>query len=92
MIELPKVLRLIKSGDIKFVDLRFVDLRGVWQHMSIPAHQFSVENIKKGYGFDGSSIKGFSTIFESDMLLAPDIATIFLDPFFGSTAVIICDV
>lgn len=92
MIEISKVFRLIKSGGIKFVDLRFVDLRGVWQHMSIPAHEFTPENIKKGYGFDGSSIKGFSTIFESDMLLMPDAETIFLDPFFEKTAVIICDV
>ena len=92
MIDIKKVLRLIKSGAIAFVDLRFVDVRGVWQHMSIPSHEFDLENIKKGFGFDGSSIRGFSTIYESDMLLMPDVATLFLDPFFEKTLVVICDV
>ena len=92
MLELAKALRLIKTGGITFVDLRFVDLRGVWQHMTLPGHEFTNGNIKKGFGFDGSSIRGFSTIYESDMLLMPDVATIFLDPFFEKTAVVICDV
>ncbi len=92
MVDIKKALKLIKSGDIAFVDLRFVDVRGVWQHMSIPSHEFDLENIKKGYGFDGSSIRGFSTIYESDMLLMPDVATLFLDPFFEKTLVVICDV
>ena len=76
-------------AEFDFVDLRFVDLRGVWQHMSIPAHEFSEENIEKGFGFDGSSIKGFSTIYESDMLLKPDLETTFIDPFFAGVKVIL---
>lgn len=92
MVDIKKALRLIKSGSITFVDLRFVDVRGVWQHMSIPAHEFNLENVKKGYGFDGSSIRGFSTIYESDMLLKPDVGTLFLDPFYEKTLVVICNV
>ena len=85
-------VNLLNSGEIDFVDLKFTDLRGVWQHMSVPSHEFSDENVKKGFGFDGSSIKGFSTIYESDMLLMPDTATIFVDPFFPKTLSVICDV
>ncbi len=87
-----KAFALIKSSDIQFVDLRFIDLRGVWQHMTLTAHEFSMQGIEKGYGFDGSSIKGFCSIFESDMLLRPDLATLFIDPFFEKTLVCICDV
>jgi len=87
-----KTLNTLIAGEVDFVDLRFTDLRGVWQHMSIPAHEFSQENIEKGFGFDGSSIRGFSTIYESDMLLMPDTDTIFIDPFFEKTIVCICDV
>lgn len=92
LIDIKKALLLIKKGDIAFVDLRFTDIRGVWQHKSIPGHEFTESYIKKGFGFDGSSIRGFSTIFESDMLLKPDVQTLFLDPFFDKTIVVICDV
>lgn len=90
--ELKKILALIKSGEIQFIDLRFIDIRGVWQHMTIMAHDFTEETIEKGFGFDGSSIKGFTSIYESDMLLLPDVKTYFLDPFFEKTVVVICDV
>lgn len=87
-----KTLNTLIAGEVDFVDLRFTDLRGVWQHMSVPASEFNEENIEKGFGFDGSSIKGFSTIYESDMLLKPDTETLFVDPFFPKTLVCICDV
>src|SRR5258708_36932353 len=87
-----KTLNALIAGEVDFVDLKFVDLRGVWQHMTVPAHEFSDENVKKGFGFDGSSIKGFSSIYESDMLLMPDVDTLFLDPFFEKTLSCICDV
>ncbi len=87
-----KIFSLIKMGRIDFIDLRFTDLRGVWQHTSIPAHRFNEENIQKGFGFDGSSIKGFASIYESDLILKPDITTLFIDPFFEKTAVVLCDV
>ncbi len=92
MIDSKKAFTLLKSGGIQFVDMRFIDIRGVWQHMTLTAHEFTLENCKKGFGFDGSSIKGFCTIFESDMLLMPDLDTLFLDPFFEKTLVVICDV
>lgn len=87
-----KTLNALIVGEVDFVDLKFTDLRGVWQHMSVPASEFTQENIEKGFGFDGSSIRGFSTIFESDMLLKPDTDTIVVDPFFEKTLSCICDV
>lgn len=92
MLELRKLFSLVKSQEIEFIDLRFVDLRGTWQHMTVPAHEFTEANIRQGFGFDGSSIRGFQTIYESDMLLMPDTKTLFIDPFFEKTAVCICDV
>jgi glutamine synthetase len=92
MIDSKIAFQQLKTGEIKFVDLRFIDVRGVWQHMTMTAREFSPENVKKGFGFDGSSIKGFCTIYESDMLLMPDTETFFMDPFFESTLVAICDV
>lgn len=87
-----KTLNTLIAGEVDFVDLKFTDLRGVWQHMSVPAHEFNEQNLEKGFGFDGSSIRGFSTIFESDMLLKPDTDTLFVDPFFEKTLSVICDV
>lgn len=84
---------LIKSKGIKIVDLKFVDVRGVWQHASIPVGEFDENNISSGIGFDGSSIKGFQEIHESDMLLRPDINTVRLDPFTAiPTLSVLCDV
>lgn len=87
-----KAFQLIKSGKVDLIDLRFIDVRGAWQHMTMTAREFTPENCKKGFGFDGSSIKGFCEIQESDMLLKPDLSTLFLDPFFEKTFVAICDV
>jgi len=92
MIDSKKAFTLLNSGAITFVDLRFIDIRGVWQHMTLTGHEFTPENVKKGFGFDGSSIKGFCTIYESDMILRPDLTTLFLDPFYEKTLVVICDV
>ncbi|MCS7236471.1 MAG: glutamine synthetase beta-grasp domain-containing protein, partial [Armatimonadota bacterium] len=75
------VLALIKEKDIQIVDLRFTDLPGTWQHASIPASQLDLSTFTKGVGFDGSSIRGFQAIQESDMLLVPDPNTAFVDPF-----------
>lgn len=81
---------MVESGDISFVDLKFTDLRGTWQHMTLSARDFTPENCLRGYGFDGSSIKGYNNIFDSDMLLKPDLETIFIDPFFEKTLSVIC--
>lgn len=87
-----KAFALIKSGDIVFVDMKFVDLRGTWQHFTVSARDFNPDSCAKGFGFDGSSIKGFQTIYESDMLLMPDLDAMFVDPFFEKTISVICDV
>lgn len=84
MITLTEAKRLIKSKEVVFVDLKFTDIRGVWQHMTISARDFSTA-LSDGIGFDGSSIRGFQDIYDSDMLLFPDPETVFIDPFFERT-------
>ncbi len=90
----PKeVLDLAKKNDAKQVDLRFTDLPGLWQHVSYPISQLSEESFSEGYGIDGSSIRGWAAINESDMLLVPDPATAMIDPFASvPTIVMIGDV
>ncbi|MDQ1535603.1 MAG: glutamine synthetase, partial [Actinomycetota bacterium] len=75
------VLKLIKDAKIEVVDVRFCDLPGLMQHFSIPAHELSADVFDEGLGFDGSSIRGFQEIQESDMLLIPDPDTAVMDPF-----------
>ena len=87
------VVQLIKEKKVKAVDVRFVDLPGLWQHFTVSAREFSADAFEEGLGFDGSSIRGFQAIQESDMLLMPDPATAFLDPFATvPTVVLICTV
>lgn len=87
------VLKMAKDHNIQMVDLRFTDLPGQWQHFTIPAHRLDADFFKDGIGFDGSSIRGFQEIHESDMLLKPDPATAFIDPVFEiTTLVLVCDV
>lgn len=92
MIDEKTLYSMIDSGEVAFVDVRFTDLRGTWQHFTVSAKAFDKEAVKRGLGFDGSSIRGFQEIYESDMLLKPDMNTCFLDPFYEKTAVVICDV
>jgi len=75
------VLKMVKDNDIKIVDLRFMDMPGLWQHFSVPAHELTESSFEEGFGFDGSSIRGFQAIHESDMLVVPDADTAFLDAF-----------
>jgi len=77
---------------VKFVDLKFTDMPGLWQHFSVPITELSEDSIQHGFGFDGSSIRGFKEIYESDMLLVPDLKTGFTDPFSDSTVSIIGNV
>ena len=87
------VLSYIKSKKIKFVDLKFMDFPGQWQHFTVPVSQISKDSFSDGYGFDGSSIRGWKVINESDMLIIPDAKTMFLDPFIAEpTLSLICDV
>src|SRR5512133_372384 len=81
------------AESVKMVDFRFVDMPGTWQHFSIPAHQLTEEMFEEGIGFDGSSIRGFKEIHESDMLLMLDPSTAFIDQVLEvPTMVIVCDV
>jgi glutamine synthetase len=76
-----EVLEFAKKNKVEIVDLRFIDLPGLWQHFSISTNELTEDLFAEGIGFDGSSIRGFQTIDESDMLLFPDPDTAFLDPF-----------
>ena len=76
-----EVLSYIKSEAVEMVDVRFCDLPGVMQHFTVPVGSFGEEVFTDGLGFDGSSIRGFQQIHESDMLLLPDPTSARLDPF-----------
>jgi glutamine synthetase type I len=87
------VLKMIKDREIKFVDFRFTDTRGKEQHVGVPAKMVGMDKFEEGHAFDGSSIAGWKGIQASDMLLLPDPATAYLDPFMDeNTLVISCDV
>ena len=76
-----EVLRLCRENDVKAVDLRFVDLLGTWHHTTIPVKKLDEDVFEDGLGFDGSSIRGWQSINESDMLMLPQANTAFVDPF-----------
>jgi glutamine synthetase len=76
-----EAIKYIRENDIEFVDVRFMDLPGVMQHFNIPAKAFNDSVFEDGLMFDGSSIRGFQAIHESDMKLMPDVTTAFVDPF-----------
>jgi glutamine synthetase len=85
----PKeVLEFAQKNEVKQVDLRFTDLPGVTQHVSYPINMLQEDVFEDGFGFDGSSIRGWAAINESDMLIIPDPATAFLDPF-GETETLV---
>ncbi|MGQ9683111.1 MAG: type I glutamate--ammonia ligase [Anaerolineae bacterium] len=88
------VADVLKMGQqVQMVDLRFTDLPGIWQHFTIPVRELSEQLFAEGIGFDGSSIRGFKEIHESDMILMPDPSTAFIDPIFQvPTLVLTCDV
>ncbi len=75
------VLKLGRDNDAKFFDIRFSDLPGLMQHFTVPFDEVGEEVFDEGFGFDGSSIRGFQEIQESDMILVPDPATAVMDPF-----------
>ncbi len=87
------VIRRASEAGVQFVDLRFTDLPGSWQHFSTPVKELTEGLFEEGIGFDGSSIRGFQKIHESDMLLFPDAASAFVDPCLEvPTLSLICDV
>jgi glutamine synthetase len=87
------VLALAREKSVKVVDLRFMDLPGTWQHFSVPIQALSEDSFEEGLGFDGSSIRGWKTIDQSDMLVMPDPSTAWVDPFLREpTLILTCNV
>jgi glutamine synthetase len=77
-----KVLAMAKENGVKVVDIRFMDFPGMWQHFSVPISELEEGSFEDGFGFDGSSIRGWQPINASDMLVIPDATTAKIDPFF----------
>ncbi len=90
----PKdVLDMAKENGVKVVDLRFMDFPGLWQHFSVPLAELEESSFEDGFGFDGSSIRGWQPIHASDMLVVPDANTAQMDPFYSApTLVLICNI
>ena len=90
----PKeVLEFAKKNKTKMLDLRFMDFPGMWQHFSVPIDELNEDSFEEGFGFDGSSIRGWQPIHASDMLVIPDPATAVMDPFTQApTLVMICNI
>ncbi|SVD55525.1 uncharacterized protein METZ01_LOCUS408379, partial [marine metagenome] len=90
----PKeVLDLAKKNGVKIVDIKFTDLLGSWQHFSVPTSELEENLFEDGLGFDGSSIRGWQAINNSDMLVIPDPTTAMMDPFMNDpTLSLICNI
>jgi len=90
----PKeVLDMAKENKVKMVDLRFMDFPGLWQHFTVPISELEESSFEDGFGFDGSSIRGWQPIHASDMLVVPDATTAKMDPFYEApTLVLICNI
>ena len=87
------VLSLMEKEKVEIVDLRFMDFPGIWQHFSVPATEIDEDTFTEGMGFDGSSIRGWQAINESDMIVKPVPESAFIDPFtVHKTLVIICNI
>ena len=90
----PKeVLDLAKKNEVKIVDIKFTDLLGTWQHFSVPTSELEESLFEDGLGFDGSSIRGWQAINNSDMIVIPDPTTAMMDPFMNvPTLSLICNI
>ena len=87
------VLKMMKDEGVQIVDLRFMDFPGIWQHFSVPVGVVDADTFEEGLGFDGSSIRGWQAINESDMLVKPVAETAFIDPFMeAKTLVMTCNI
>ncbi|MDQ3803591.1 MAG: type I glutamate--ammonia ligase [Acidobacteriota bacterium] len=75
------VLKYAEDQEAKFVSVRFTDLVGSWHHLTFPTHELSDNSFEDGFGFDASSLRGWASIHESDMLLIPDPSRLWMDPF-----------
>jgi glutamine synthetase len=84
---------MAKENGAKIVDLRFMDFPGLWQHFSVPIGELEESSFEDGFGFDGSSIRGWQPIHASDMLVIPDPSTAKMDPFYAApTLTLICNI
>src|ERR687890_1923539 len=93
MSDIRTVLNLIKEKDVKHVDLRFTDPRGKWHHLAQAVRTIDEESLTEGIMFDGSSIAGWKAINESDMILAPDLDAVYVDPFSATPMLVLfCNV
>ena len=91
--EPKEVLEFAKENNAVMVDLKFMDFPGMWQHFSVPLHELEEDSFEEGFGFDGSSIRGWQPINASDMLVIPDPTTAVMDPFMEHpTMSLICDI
>ncbi len=87
------VKKFAEDNNARILDLKFMDFPGMWQHFSTPISTFTEDLLEEGFGFDGSSIRGWQAINESDMLVIPDLSTAVIDPFMKpATLSLICDV
>src|SRR6478672_3409691 len=84
-----ELLKYIKDEGVEMVDVRFCDLPGVMQHFTVPVSSFDQAVFDDGLNFDGSSIRGFQAIHESDMSLFPDPTTAYLDPFRSAKTLVV---
>ncbi|MCL5269249.1 MAG: type I glutamate--ammonia ligase [bacterium] len=75
------VVKVVQEQGVKAIDFKFMDFPGLWQHLTVPSTALSEDSFTEGVGFDGSSIRGWQSIHESDMLMMPDPATAMIDPF-----------
>lgn len=88
-----EVLNMVKENGVKMVDLRFMDFPGLWQHFSVPVSEVDESSFEDGFGFDGSSIRGWQPIHASDMLVIPDPTSAKMDPFYKEpTLTLICNI
>src|SRR6184192_4893631 len=87
------VLKFVADEKPAYVNVRFTDLVGAWHHLTFPIEELSEKSFEEGFGFDGSSLRGWAAINESDIVLSPDPDTAFIDPFYEfKTLVMVCDV
>jgi glutamine synthetase len=87
------IQKIAKDADAKLIDLKFMDFPGLWQHFTVPISSLTEDLFEDGLGFDGSSIRGWQAINESDMIVIPDLETALIDPFMKpNTLSLICDI
>jgi glutamine synthetase len=87
-----EAIALCRQREIRAIDLRFTDFCGSQRHFTIPADRLTEESFEHGFSFDGSSMRGWQSIHESDMLIVPESQTCFVDPFMKSTLAMLCNV